>query len=133
MDIPIDQNIEQLIETLEVLESGGNVNAIGDLGKAFGVLQIHQGCLDDVNRVNGTNYVVKEMLGETGAKLSRWVFREYMKIYANEKRLGRPVTNEDRARIWNGGPNGWKKSVTRGYAASMTKVFAEKFNDIKLS
>ena len=35
--------------------------------------------------------------------------------YANEKRLGRKVTNEDRARIHNGGPNGYKKKATVGY------------------
>lgn len=109
-DMNVPQGVaDQLIESLIQIESEGNVNAIGDNGKAFGVLQIQQRCLDDVNRWNGTKYKAEDMLGEEGAKLSRWVFAEYMRVYATEKRLGRPVTNEDRARIWNSGPNGWKK------------------------
>ena len=43
------------------------------------------------------------------------VFRKYMARYATERRLGRKPTLEDKARIWNGGPNGYKRSATNGY------------------
>jgi len=39
----------------------------------------------------------------------------YWDRYATEKRLGRPVTDEDRARMHNGGPNGHKKTSTIKY------------------
>ena len=35
--------------------------------------------------------------------------------YATEKRLGRKVTDEDRARMHNRGPNGYKKDSSLGY------------------
>ena len=43
------------------------------------------------------------------------VFRRYMARYATERRLGRKPTLEDQARIWNGGPNGYKRAATHGY------------------
>ena len=46
---------------------------------------------------------------------SESVIRAYMSRYATERRLGRTVTNEDIARIHNGGPNGWNNSNTQGY------------------
>jgi len=41
--------------------------------------------------------------------------KSYMQRYANEERLGRPVTAEDIARIHNGGPNGYKNPATIKY------------------
>lgn len=46
---------------------------------------------------------------------ARKVILAYWNRYATERRIGRPVTNEDRARIHNGGPNGWKKKATEIY------------------
>ena len=43
------------------------------------------------------------------------VFRRYMARYATERRLGRKPTLEDEARIWNGGPNGYKRAATKPY------------------
>ena len=39
----------------------------------------------------------------------------YWDRYATEERLGRPVTDEDRARIHNKGPNGYKKDSSIAY------------------
>ena len=43
---------------------------------------------------------------------SERIIKAYWKRYATEKRIGRAVTDQDRARIHNGGPNGYKKSGT---------------------
>ena len=76
----------------------------GDNGNATGPLQIWECAFLDVQR-EGEVYSDCESLD-----YSLEVFRRYMKRYATEKRLGRPVTDEDRARIWNGGPRGvWAK------------------------
>ena len=48
-----------------------------------------------------------------------------MKRYATEKRLGRPVTQEDIARIHNGGPNGYKKKSTEKYWQKVKKVLSD--------
>ena len=76
----------------------------GDNGNAIGPLQIWECAFIDVQR-DGEVYSDCEDLD-----FSLEVFQRYMKRYATEKRIGRPVTDEDRARIWNGGPRGvWAK------------------------
>ena len=45
--------------------------------------------------------------------------------YATEKRLGRPVTDEDRARMHNGGPNGYKKTKTIKYWDKVQQILGE--------
>lgn len=105
-----------LVEAMMRKESDCDVNAIGDkhlANKAYGCLQIRQPAMDDINRRFGTNYKAEDTLGNK--ELSIWTFYRYMEIYATEARLGRPVTDEDRARIWNGGPNGYKRRQTVAY------------------
>lgn len=116
---------DQIITALIQVESEGNVNAIGDKGKAFGILQIRQGCLDDFNKWKNTELELQDMLGQSGAEVSKVIFVEYMKHYATELRLGRPVTPTDKARIWNGGPNGWRKQATLSYAAKFNRISDE--------
>ena len=50
------------------------------------------------------------------------IVRAYMKRYATERRLGRKVTQEDIARIHNGGPNGYKKESTEKYWSKVKKI-----------
>jgi hypothetical protein len=111
-----DDRFSKLISALITIESGGDDNAVGDkhlADKAYGCLQIRQPCVDDVNRKHGTNYRAEDCLGNRA--LSIWIFREYMSLYATKKSLGRKPTDEDRARIWNGGPKGHKKQTTKSY------------------
>ena len=112
-----------LVDALIQIESQGNDNAIGDkhlTDKAFGCLQIRKPCVQDVNTIFGTNYTAEQMLGNR--QLSLWVFARYMEIYATERKLGRPVTDEDRARIWNGGPTGYKRDSTIPYWEKVEKL-----------
>lgn len=50
-----------------------------------------------------------------GLDYSLEIFRRYMLRYATEERLGRTPTAQDKARIWNGGPNGYLKGSTKKY------------------
>lgn len=112
-----------LVEALIQVESGGNDNAVGDkhlTDKAYGCLQIRKPCITDVNKIFGTNYTADQMLGNR--QLSLWVFNKYMELYANVRKLGRPVTDEDRARIWNGGPTGYKRDSTIPYWEKVEKL-----------
>jgi hypothetical protein len=90
-------------------ESNGDDNAVGDNGNAYGCLQIWQSYMSDVYKWRSA----KECLGNR--KLSIDVFQKYMARYATEKRLGRPVTDQDIARIHNAGPDGWKKDIALPY------------------
>lgn len=113
-----------LLSALIAVESGGNPNLIGDKhlkNKAYGVYQIRQPYLDDVNRISGTSFTIEEI--RESRPLSRWVTVTYLKHYgARYTRItGKPLTYEVAARIHNGGPNGWKKKSTDAYWAKVQK------------
>ncbi len=55
------------------------------------------------------------MWGIDSISYSEEVIMTYMCRYATEQRLGRPPTDEDIARIHNGGPNGFMNSSTDVY------------------
>jgi len=91
----------------------------GDNGAATGPLQIHRACWEDVKR-DGENYSDCE-----GLDYSIQIFQRYMLRYATEKRLKRCVTDQDRARIWNGGPNGYKRQSTEVYWEKVQNALLE--------
>lgn len=98
-----------LVRAIHIVETGGRTGPImGDNGAAMGPLQIHRACWIDAN-IGGKYEDVADL------SYAKRVFAAYMARYATERRLGRPVTDEDRARIWNGGPNGYKKKATLPY------------------
>lgn len=104
---------EILIAAIMLVESsGGRDTRNGDGGRAVGPLQIHASVVRDVNRIAGTRYTHAQMRDPA---IARDVFRRYVSHYATPARLGRPVTDQDIARIWNGGPQGWRKPATRAY------------------
>ena len=91
------------LAALIATESGGDRLAVGDNGQSYGVLQIQQAVVEDVNRVYGFGYAHTEMFSEVR---SRHVAIHYLRYWGSqyEKRTGRPATPEVYARIWNGGP-----------------------------
>ena len=98
-----------LVDAIHQVETSGRLGPIvGDGGRALGPLQIHKACWLDAN-LPGKYEDVADLA------YAKRVFAAYMARYATERRLGRPVTDEDRARIWNGGPNGYKKKATINY------------------
>jgi len=101
-----------LILALIQVESNGNLNAIGDCGKAYGCLQIHRDYVIDVNVATDSSYTHEDAFDK---EKSIEMFLIYMSIYATEERLGRKPTAQDMARIHHGGPNGWKKPHTLKY------------------
>jgi len=119
-----DEPSPKLIAALSCQESDNNDWSIGDkhLSEkewAYGRLQIRQPCVDDVNRRYGTKYQAKDCLGNS--ELSYWICRNYIDMWATAKRLGRKPNDEDMVRIWNGGPQGWKKKSTRHYWEEVKK------------
>ena len=99
-------NLGPLIAALITVESNGRDNAIGDGGLAIGALQIHKAVVVDVNRIAGTSYTHQQMTNRIAALK---VCEIYLNRYAANK------TNEEAARIWNGGPTGHRKSATLTY------------------
>ncbi len=104
-----------LLRATETVESGGDLWAIGNKFDkhhrprlpsqwAYGPLQIKQILCDDVNRIFGTHYEAKKLLGDRATSV---VIRDkYLSHYATKKRLGHEPTTEDMARLWYAGPRG---------------------------
>jgi len=93
--------LSSLVNAIIKVESGGDDHAVGDknlIQKAYGALQIRQPLVDDVNRLFHTKYKSIDCLGNR--KLSLWLFDRYMEIYGKDK------TDEQKSRLWNGGPSG---------------------------
>lgn len=105
-----------LICAIWMVESSGKLNPPENSEDAVGPLQIREICLRDVNESYGMKISHDSCKDISMAAL---VFRLYIAKYATEKRLGHEPTNEDIARIWNGGPNGWNKVSTEKYWASV--------------
>ena len=113
---------EQLIYAIREVETGHHPDPPdGDNGTSIGPYQITYGCWADVtdryDDVPGQWAPTGPGQPQTCARddYSQKIVKRYLAIYATQDRLGRPPTDEDRARIWNGGPNGYKKKATESY------------------
>ena len=110
--------ISLLITALATVE--GSPHASGDGRRALGPLQIHAKVIQDVNRVYGRHFTHADALQTT--KAAR-ICRLYLEHFGGEAKLGRQPTPADLARIWNGGPNGWRKPATIAYAQRVQNVY----------
>lgn len=114
-----------------------NPNAVGDkhlYHKAYGLLQIRKPYLTDVNRIAGTNEVMRvwgkkkltmeDMKDEAKAK---WAFHVYLSHYGKQYRqqTGKIPSAYIYARIHNGGPKGWQERKTRDYALAVLQYIRE--------
>lgn len=99
--------LDELIEKIWFVESTNRLNPPdGDGGNAVGPLQIHQCVLRDVNERYGTNFVRKDL---RKLETARIVARLYISMWMEGHK------EEIAARIFNGGPRGWRKKSTDTY------------------
>lgn len=108
-------NLNEILPVIKLVETNGNSKAIGDNGKAFGILQIHKICIDDVNRIYGTFYTHDDAFDEG---CSEEIFNLYInagvKHFVNK--YDKQPTEQDIVRMWNGGfYTGYKKKATIKY------------------
>jgi len=116
---------------VQKVETGGEPDpliAIGDYGASIGPLQIQKAYYNDAVQFDPslqsglyTGYMYENCKGFGSFEYSKAVGNAYMGRYATVKRLGHTPTNEDYARIHNGGPNGWRRDSTKAYAAKVLK------------
>ena len=115
---PLDID-RDLLNRMLCVESGGDICAIGDNGRSLGPYQIMESYYKDAVEhdpsLKDGGYTYNNVAGPGGKEYSERVLEAYMDRYATVKRLGREPTNEDIARIHNGGPNGYKKESTLTY------------------
>jgi hypothetical protein len=107
----VSHHVELLAAMCEV-ESNGDCSKVGKVGE-LGCYQIRE-CywIDALEHDPSIGGVYEDVLDE---EYSQKIILAYWDRYATKKRLGRIPTDEDRARIHNGGPNGYKKNATVKY------------------
>jgi len=115
-------NLSNISEILKEVESNGDIEAIGDSGLAYGVLQIHKGVIEDVNRYYGTDYLHDDAFIEVCAEE---IFNLYLAIGINlyVKKHGKVPSTEDVVRMWNGG-------IYRGYRKESTEKYYKKYKEV---
>lgn len=115
--------IYALINALIAVESHGDANAIGKSGEV-GILQIRPCVVEDVNRVYHTNYRLDDRRDKAASiKICELYLGYWGTRY--EERTHKSATPEVLARIWNGGPNGWKKESTKAYWEKVERKIAK--------
>ena len=115
--------LTSIMSILKTVETNNDVDAIGDNGTSYGILQIQRSVLSDVNRIYGTNYTHDDMFSE---EASEEVFRMYL-CYGKEvflKKTCRFPNEEELVRMWNGG-------IYKGYTYNQTKSYYKKYLNVK--
>ena len=97
----------EALEEVEAPRTEEQAQAAIEREGAYGVLQIRQPALDDVNRKYGTSVTLEQVQGSR--TLSRWACVHYLRMY------GADTDYETAARTWNGGPRGPTKEATLAY------------------
>ena len=117
MSSPVaSSELEPVVRAISRIESNDNPRAVGDAGRALGAFQIHSEVVSDYNRWTGSKLKHSDMFDPN---VAAQVCAKYLSVYgrAYERQTGLKPTPAILARIWNGGPSGWKKPATDGYAA----------------
>ena len=107
-----ERDMNRVLAAIRIVESNNDPSAVGDNGNAIGVYQIWRSYFRDAVEFGNLDLEYRDCFVPVHADT---VVRSYMRRYATERRLGRPVTMQDIARIHNGGPNGYKKQATVKY------------------
>ena len=106
--------LKEMLPYIAEIESISGILTTGDNGKAVGDLQIWKITVDDVNRVYKTKYTYQD---RNSRKKSEEIFFKYLTFWGKQytKKTCLQPTEEIYARIWNGGPKGYKKASTAKY------------------
>lgn len=108
-------NLHKIYDVIKYVETNNNPKAIGDNGKAYGIVQIHKIAVDDVNRIYGTRYRHEDAFEENCA---REIFELYLLAGIEKfiKKYNKYPTEKDLVRMWNGSIyNGYNKKSTIKY------------------
>lgn len=94
---------DDFLDVLTIVESNNDPYAVGDNGRAFGILQIHEIMVRDYNRIYDENYVHEDAFDpRISREIARGIFAHYTKS------IEEPTTKH-LAFIWNGGGSAWKR------------------------
>jgi len=102
----------KLLGAICKIESNGDCSKIGKVGE-LGCYQIRE-CfwIDALEYDSSIGGEYEDVIDKEYAEKVIYAFWDR---YATEERLGKPATDEDRARMHNKGPNGYKKDSSIPY------------------
>jgi hypothetical protein len=116
-------DLDQIYNIIKHVESNNKESAIGDNGKAYGVVQIHKICVADINRIYKTEYTHRQAFDETCSREMFMLYISYgIKVF-NLIRCRSP-TEEEIVKMWNGG-------IYRGYLKKSTRAYYERYKKFK--
>lgn len=104
----------EFIRKIGEIESLNTDNAIGDGGRAIGRYGIHDICVKGSGLHDLLNYNHKDMADSVKAEHVFWAVMG-INCHTYAMRHGKYPTYEDLARMWNGGPIGYKMNATLKY------------------
>ena len=108
-----------LWQAIVSVESGGDLRAFNPNDGATGLAQVRSVCLEDANRIAQLRGLNDRFAAadRNNQRAARRIWDLYLDFYGKqyEKETGRKPTDEVFARIWNGGPTGWRKTSTLPY------------------
>jgi len=107
-----EKEMTDVLAAIRIVESNDDPDAVGDGGDSIGCYQIQKCYWLDAKEFSDLGGTYLDCYNRGYADRT---VRFYMARYATERRLGREVTQEDIARIHNGGPNGYKKECTKKF------------------
>jgi hypothetical protein len=121
--------INLLIPFIIQVESGGDSLAYNAKEDACGWLQIRMCVVEDVNRKYKMNFTSDD---RDDKDKSIRICSMYLEIWGKhyEDSTGKDATFEVLARIWNGGPLGYKKESTLKYWSKVESAL--KLNEMKV-
>ena len=109
-------NYDRLLDAIAKVESDRGATSAN-------VYQLRRIYVRDVNRINGWSIRYDDAIRDPSiAKrciLAYW--RHYARSY--ERRTGRKATAETLARMHNGGPDGWRETVTVRYWRRVSRIY----------
>lgn len=116
----------KIMAVLIMVESGGDPDAVGDDGLAYGILQMHQAYVSDAAQWARIDWQHSDAFDPIKAES---IFLAYMSRYAKrDKKPAGMSYVEYVSRIHNGGPRGYLKSATDPYWNKVQKAIASQTN-----
>ena len=125
---------EVFMRALSKLESNNNPKAIGDKhlkNHAYGLYQMRQPAVDDVNRCFKTTYKAEDMLNPVIARDAAQKYLTLLSNYWIKRNKNKPLTPNILARLWNGGYTGDNRETTLSYEKKFMICYNESVAQLK--
>ena len=106
----------RLLHPIRRVETGGEANPLTVAGGPYQISETYyDDAVEQTSSLQDNGRTYQNVMGGGSCAYSERVIQAYMDRYATAARLGRTATDEDIARIHNGGPNGYQESSTVSY------------------